>query len=134
MSAADVGALVGGIVGLVVAVVLIFAVLGLRRSVRALATSTEQLSGTVRDIGQAAEQIRAETVPLLRQLQGIAERTEAELVRMDDLMERVTAISATVDSASHLAYLAFSNPVIKALAFGSGTSRALSRLRRRDEG
>lgn len=134
MSAADVGALVGGIVGLVVAVVLIVAVLALRRSVRELAAGTEQLSGTVRDIGQAAEQIRAETVPLLHQLHGIASRTEAELVRMDDLMEKVTSISTTVDSASHLAYLAFSNPVIKALAFGSGTSRALSRMRKRSEG
>ena len=134
MSAADVGALIGGIVGLVVAVVLIFAVLGLRRSVRALAASTGELTSTVRDIGQAAEQIRSETVPLLHQLNGIAGRTEAELVRMDDLMERVSSISATVDSASHLAYLAFSNPVIKAMAFGTGTSRALSRMRRRNEG
>ena len=133
MSAADVGALIGGIVGLVVAVVLIVAVLALRRSVRELATGTEQLSGTVRVMGQAAEQIRAETVPLLHQLHGIAQRTEAELVRVDELLERVTSISATIDSASHLAYLAFSNPVIKALAFGSGTSRAVSRLRRRNE-
>jgi uncharacterized protein YoxC len=133
MSAADVGALIGGIVGLMVAVVLIFAVLSLRRSVKELAGTTQELSGTVREMGQAAEQIRSETVPLLHQLQGIAERTEAELVRMDGLMERVNSISATVDSASHLAYLAFSNPLIKALAFGSGTSRAVSRLRRRGE-
>jgi methyl-accepting chemotaxis protein len=101
--------------------------------VKELAGTTQELSGTVREMGQAAEQIRSETVPLLHQLQGIAERTEAELVRMDGLMERVNSISATVDSASHLAYLAFSNPLIKALAFGSGTSRAVSRLRRRGE-
>ena len=133
MSAADVGALIGGIVGLIVAVVLIFAVLALRRSVKVLAASTEGLAASVRDIGQAAEEIKAETLPLLHQMNGIAQRTETELVRMDDLMERVTSISATVDSASHLAYLAFSNPVIKALAFGSGTSRALTRMRKRGE-
>ena len=37
---------------------------------------------------------------------------------------------ATVDSFSRLAYLAFSNPIIKALAFGSGTARAVRRFRR----
>ena len=126
MSAADVGAIIGGGVGLVVAVVLVVAVIALRRSVQALA-------GTVASVGRTADEIRHETVPLLGQLRGIAERTEAELVRMDELLERVTSISATVDSASHLAYLAFSNPVIKALAFGSGTSRAISRFRRKGE-
>ena len=43
------------------------------------------------------------------------------------------SISSTVDSASRLAYLTFSNPVIKALAFASGTSRAVRRFRR-DQG
>ncbi|MHB1924322.1 MAG: hypothetical protein ACYCSJ_06510 [Acidimicrobiales bacterium] len=126
MSAADVGAIIGGGVGLIVAVVLILAVVSLRRSVRLLA-------GTVEAVGRGAEEIRDQTVPLLNQLRGIAERTEAELVRMDNLLETVTSISATVDSAGHLAYLAFSNPVIKALAFGSGTSRAISRFRRKSE-
>lgn len=126
MSAADVGAVIGGAVGLIVAVVLIVAVLALRRSVALLAT-------TVESVRQTAEDVRRETIPLLGQMRGIAERTESELVRMDGLMERVTSISATVDSASHLAYLTFSNPVIKALAFGSGTTRAISRFRRRNE-
>jgi hypothetical protein len=41
------------------------------------------------------------------------------------------SISGTVDSASRLAYLALSNPVIKALAFGAGTARAARRFRRK---
>jgi uncharacterized protein YoxC len=126
MSAADIGAIIGGAVGLVVAVVLIFAVLSLRRSVLAL-------SATVDSVRQGAEEIRSQSLPLLGELRGIAARTEAELIRMDALLETVTSISATVDSASRLAYLAFSNPVIKALAFGSGTSRAVSRFRKRSE-
>jgi hypothetical protein len=39
-------------------------------------------------------------------------------------------VTATVDSASHLAYLAFSNPMIKAIAFAAGTSKAARALRR----
>jgi len=133
MTGADIAAVVGGAVGLVVAVVLIFAVLSLRRAVRSLGATVATLGTTVESVRATAEDVRHETVPLLVQMRGIAERTEAELVRADALLETVTSISATVDSASRLAYLAFSNPVIKALAFGSGTSRAISRFRRRDE-
>ncbi|HET6809518.1 MAG TPA: hypothetical protein VFH50_00740 [Acidimicrobiales bacterium] len=112
--------------GLVVAVVLVWAVVSLRRAVADLTT-------TVRAVRETAEDVRSETVPVLLQMRGIAERTEAELVRMDGLLETAASISSTVDSASHLAYLAFSNPLIKALAFGSGTGRALSRFRRSRE-
>ena len=124
MSGADIGAAVGGGVGLVVALVLIWAVLSLRHAVTALAT-------TVTAVKETAEDVRSESVPLLLQMRGIAERTEAELVRMDGLLETAASVSSTVESASHLAYLAFSNPIIKILAFGSGTGRAVSRLRRR---
>jgi len=47
---------------------------------------------------------------------------------------RAESIGGTVDSASRLAYLAFSNPLIKAVALGTGTSRAVRRLRRRRRG
>ena len=106
------------------AIVLIWAVVSLRGVVTSL-------DATVRAVREAAEDVRAETVPVLLQMRGIAERTEAELVRMDGLLKTAASVSATVDSASRLAYLAFSNPLIKVLAFGSGTGRALSRLRRR---
>ena len=53
-----------------------------------------------------------------------------ELERVDSLLGTAESISATVDSASRLAYLAFSNPVIKGLAFASGTGRAARRFRK----
>ena len=108
------------------AVVLVWAVVSLRRAVTAL-------TATVETVRETAEDVRSETVPVLLQMRGIAERTEAELVRMDGLLETAASVSATVDSASRLASLAFSNPVIKVLAFGAGTGRALSRLRRGPE-
>jgi hypothetical protein len=43
------------------------------------------------------------------------------------------SISSTVDSASRLAYETFSSPVIKVLAFGTGTRRAARRFRSRRE-
>ena len=123
MSAAAIGAVIGGAVGLVVAVALIWAVISLRATVTRLQVAVEAARTT-------AEEVRSGAVPLLADMRGIAERTEAELVRMDGLLETATSISHTVDSASRLAYLAFSNPVIKALALASGTGRAAARFRR----
>ncbi len=54
-----------------------------------------------------------------------------ELDRVDDLLGTAESIGGTVDSASRLAYLAFSNPVIKGLAVASGTGRAARSFRRR---
>jgi hypothetical protein len=57
-------------------------------------------------------------------------QANVELERVDSLLGTAESISTTVDSASRLAYLAFSNPVIKALAFASGTTRAARYFRR----
>ena len=54
----------------------------------------------------------------------------AELERVDGLLGTAESISGTVDSASRLLYLAFSNPVIKAMALASGTGRAARSFRR----
>jgi hypothetical protein len=58
-------------------------------------------------------------------------QANAELERVDVLLGTAESISSTVDSASRLAYLAFSNPLIKAIAFASGTAGASRRMRRR---
>ena len=50
--------------------------------------------------------------------------------RLDGLLDSATSVSATVDSASHLAYLAFSNPLIKVMALATGTAKAAKALRR----
>jgi hypothetical protein len=69
-------------------------------------------------------------VPAMEELAATARNANLELQRVDTLIDSAESISGTVDSASRLAYLAFSNPVIKAAAFGAGTSTALRRLRR----
>ena len=57
-----------------------------------------------------------------------------EIERVDSLLGTAESITGTVDSASRLAYLAFSNPVIKGLAVASGTGRAARSLRRGRKG
>ncbi|MHB8440114.1 MAG: hypothetical protein ACYDD4_13280 [Acidimicrobiales bacterium] len=95
------------VVGLVAAIMLVTRVAELRRTV---------------------DRLEADVVPLVRDARIAAEEAASEMTRVGDVLGSAEAVSATVDSASRLAYRAFSNPVVKVLAFGSGTSRALQRL------
>jgi hypothetical protein len=78
-------------------------------------------------------------VSLLRTLRALREvatvlRTEAanyEIMRLDGLVTTAESVTGTVDSASRLAYIAMANPVIKGVAFASGTAKAARRLRGR---
>ena len=121
MIAADWSA--GDIAAVVIAAVVGLAVLGL---LVALVSAVR----TLRSLRVAVDELREETVPLVRDMQTTVRQTNSELVRVDELLQRAESISTTVDSASHLAYLTFSNPVIKALAVAAGTSRAVKRFRR----
>lgn len=52
------------------------------------------------------------------------------LERVNDPLWSERPMTAGIEAASRLAYLAFSNPVIKTLALGSGTMRAVRSFRR----
>jgi uncharacterized protein YoxC len=96
----------------------------------ALASITQNLQA----VRETTEILRNETVPAMEELASTARSANAELARVDVLIDSAESISGTVDSASRLAYLAFSNPIIKAVAFGAGTSHALRRFRRAQDG
>ena len=100
--------------GAVVAVVLVVALVVLGRRVR--------------DLGHLVEELRRETVPLVRDARVVVDQAATEMVRVGDVLESAEAVSATVDSASRLAYRAFSNPVVKVLAYATGTSSAVRRF------
>jgi uncharacterized protein YoxC len=116
LSAGEVAAVIASVALTILAVGLLFALASLSRTLRELRTSVEQF--------------RAEAVPLVGQLRGTVNQASAELERVDNLLGTAESISATVDSASRLAYLFLANPLVKALAFGAGSTRALRRLRR----
>src|SRR5438105_14800488 len=64
----------------------------------------------------AVEQLQRQTTPLVGDLQSAVQRTNDSLGRVDNILDTAESISVTVDSASRLAYLTFSNPVVKGLA------------------
>jgi hypothetical protein len=116
MDASDAAAVVVAVASGVAVAVLVFAVYALNRTLK-------QLRGAVEDL-------RSETLPVVHEMRATVGQANLELERVDSLLGTAESISTTVDSASRLAYLAFSNPVIKAIAFASGTGRAARRFRR----
>jgi uncharacterized protein YoxC len=88
------------------------------------------LTRTMRAMRETVEQLRRETLPVVVNLQSTVTHANAELERVDTLLGTAESISGTVDSASRLLYLALSNPIIKIMAFGAGTTRAARRFRR----
>src|SRR2546423_6006492 len=117
MTAGEIAGVIGAAVGTVVVVGFAVAFVGLLRTLRTL-------------VG-AIEALRAEVVPLAGQWRRTVDQANAELTRVDGLLDTAESVSGTVDSVSRLTYLTFSNPMIKFLALATGTGRAVRRFRRR---
>jgi len=88
------------------------------------------LSRAMRTLRETVEELRRETLPVIANMQLTVNQANAELERVDSVLGTAESISSTLDSASRLAYLALSNPLIKVMAFSTGTARAARRLRR----
>jgi hypothetical protein len=109
------------------AAVVVAAVAGV--AVVALALAMGSLLRTLAALQQTIDTLRAETIPLVSDVHRTARKASTDLDRAGAVLHTAESLSSTVDSASRLAYRAFSNPVVKVMAFASGTSRAYRRLR-----
>ncbi len=97
-----------------VALVLLVAVVMLRRQAK--------------DLAAVAAQLRDQTTPLVVDARKMANEAVTEMERVGAVLESTEAVHATVDSASRLAYRAFANPVVKVLAVRAGAATGLRRL------
>jgi len=88
---------------------------------------------TLRAMREVAQLLRTETVPVLEDLRVTVDVANDEIERLDRLVTTAESVTGTVDSASRLAYIAMANPVIKGVAFASGTAKAARRLRARKD-
>lgn len=116
ISGTEVAAILGAAFGTLLVAGFFFAFFALLRALRTLLATIEDL--------------RKELIPLAGQWRSTVDTANAELARVDGILTTAESVGTTVDSASRLAYLAFSNPVIKLLAVGSGTARAFRAFRR----
>ena len=116
MDGGEVAAIIASVCAVVAVLLLVFVTVSVTRTLTAVRLSVEEMRRT--------------TLPVVEDLQRTVSAANAELQRVDGLLESAESVTATVDSASHLAYMAFSNPVIKAMAIGTGTVKAAKALRR----
>jgi hypothetical protein len=87
-----------------------------------------RLDRAVRDVRDAATGFRADAEPLLDELRAAVRGADHELDRIDAIVSGAERVTDRVDAASDLAYRTFTNPVVKAMAVGTGTKRAVQRL------
>jgi hypothetical protein len=99
----------------------------------ALGVVTLRLMRTLRSLGEVVDDLNREAGPLLADLRGDARKASRGLDRVDDLVGAAEAVTRRVDGASKLAYVTFSNPVVKVLAVGHGVGRVSRKLRGREE-
>ncbi|MFN8026335.1 MAG: DUF948 domain-containing protein [Acidimicrobiia bacterium] len=87
-----------------------------------------RLDRAARDVRDTAVEFRAQAEPLLEELRAAVRSADYELDRIDAIVSGAERVTDRVDAASDLAYRTFTNPVVKAMAVGTGTKRAVQRL------
>lgn len=97
--------------------------------VGAMLVALASLTRSVRALRREVERLDRETIPALHDARRAVRQASGEVERVDALLTSAGAVTNTVDSASRFAYRAVSNPVVKALALGEGTRRAVRRFR-----
>ena len=88
-----------------------------------------RLDRAAKDLRTAVADFRAEAEPALAELRAVVRSADFELDRVDAIVSGAERVGDRVDAASDLAYRTFTNPVVKALAVGTGTRRAVQRLK-----
>jgi predicted PurR-regulated permease PerM len=93
-----------------------------------LLLALQSLVGSLRELRRSLDTLHDETVPLLEELRTTVRDAGAEVDRVDHLLDAAESISATVDSATRLSYLAFRAPLLRFVAFVKGIGRFIGRL------
>jgi hypothetical protein len=115
MSASEWAAVVGAQVCLVLLVVLVVTIARLDR--------------TTRELRAAASEFRREARVALQDLRAAVRSADFELDRVDAIVSSATRVTDRADAATALADRVITSPVVKAMAVGTGTRRAVQRLR-----
>lgn len=87
-----------------------------------------------RELSAASQMFADEAIPAIEELKAAARRASGEVERIDDLLEVAGSIGNRVDTATEATYRALTSPLIKGVAFASGTRRAARRIRGVDVG
>lgn len=98
-----------------------------------LALLSARVLRLARDLDEATRAFEQVATPAVDELRAAARRAAGEVDRLEDLLDVAGSIGQRVDTATEATYRALTSPVVKGVAFASGTKRAANRLRGRGE-
>jgi hypothetical protein len=78
---------------------------------------------------RSVEDLTSQTLPLIADMHAGIKQANADLMKLDTVLETAESISSTVDSASRMAYGAMANPLVKAMSTSAGVLRAFRGFR-----
>jgi methyl-accepting chemotaxis protein len=115
----------GGIAAIIAAVAFGAAMLGLMSLLLTLV-------GTVRELTSTVRQLTDQAVPILAGLSETVSGVNTELARVDAIVGSVQHISNQATGVADIVHTAVANPLIKAIAFATGTRVAVKAAKKVD--
>ena len=119
-----------GPVAIAVTVVATVVIIALLAAAGALIFEARRLREQTDLLGREAQALLGRLDGTAKTAEGQVQHAAGQMDRVDGLIGSAEKISSTVGSASQLAQTAWAAPVIKVMAFGSGTAKATERFRR----
>ena len=90
------------------------------------------LTATLRSLQRSIDELRVESIDAVEEMRDLAREAAGEVDRVGAVLDAADMVGQRLDGASRLAARTVSSPVVKALAIGTGTKRAVRRMRNGD--
>lgn len=87
------------------------------------------VAATLRELRRTVEELRSESVSLAGEMRAALRDAEGEVDRVDALLTAAESVGGRIDTASKIVSKTVTNPVVKVLALGTGTRKAVARMR-----
>ena len=87
---------------------------------------------TLRELRATVESLREESLALADAMRSALRDAQDEVDRVDSLLTAAEAVGDRMDSASRIVSKTVTNPVVKVMALGTGTKKAVRRIRTGD--
>jgi hypothetical protein len=104
-------------------------VVALMKVLEALTELRAEVAAVREQVGPLVDELRTST----RIAGSVVDQARVDLERFDRVLGSAEAISSAMAGSGRVARTALSTPVIKTAALATGTSRAVRRLRRKDD-
>jgi hypothetical protein len=89
---------------------------------------------TLRDLRSTVRALQQESLDLAAEMRVALRDAENEVDRVGALLTAAETVGDHIDTASRIVSKTVTNPVVKVLALGTGTKRAVRRMRNAEQG